>query len=82
MTTTGGVRAPKWLWLAVRETLLIGWQEKAFRRIKVGARDVPDAEEAMFEYAKKTWLAEPYGVDLTVYEGAPEYLRLLPPHAF
>lgn len=76
-----GVRAPKWLWLAVRETLLIGWQAKAFRRVKVGAKEAPDAE-AMYEYATTTWLAEPYGVDLTVYEGAPEYLCLWPSHAF
>ena len=58
----------------MRETLLIGWHNKEFGRLKVGARDMPDVDE-MFEYAKKTWLAEPYGVDLTVYEGAPAYLR-------
>lgn len=63
-----GIRAPKWLWLAVRETLLVGWPEQSFKRDVSGAKVVPDADSA-FEYAKTTWMAEPYRVDLAVYEG-------------
>lgn len=39
-----GIRATKWLWLAVREMLLIGWSEQSFRRVTSGAKEVPNAE--------------------------------------
>ena len=68
------VPAPKWLWLAVRETLLVGWSANAFGRKRSGAKEVPENESA-FEYVKKTWMAEPYRVDITVYEGALESLH-------
>ena len=69
-----GTRPPKWLWLAVRETLLVGWSANAFGRKRSGAKEVPENESA-FEYVKKTWMAEPYRVDITVYEGALDSLH-------